>query len=310
MPNDVAQPPAKQAPAHPAAATPGRMEKNIRNLLSNGGIDGPSRPRRSPRPSLWQGTGLDANFGPSCRRSFSCSTRHDDFGAALLGMSAARPPAPVIQNHQYPVPATEAGEQVKPRSAAGAADRPSREGTPAPWSDVRVKPGALPERWPRASTRPRWPVDAPITLKNCECLSPPAQVLARRGGRGLVSQAVAPRRWASLARIRRCRARSARVARTSFIERPRNRGRSGPIQMAARRRNKPPPTSPLAQPRHARSATTVTREAQPSAQAKRDQKERPPSSTDRASSGAQDAPARGRDLVSPIRTRSAGPPAC
>jgi len=30
---------------------------------------------------------------------------------------------------------------------------------------VRVKPAALPMRWPRASTRPRWPVDAKAPLK-------------------------------------------------------------------------------------------------------------------------------------------------
>jgi hypothetical protein len=143
-------------------------------------------------------------------------------------MCAARPSVAAIQGRQHAVPVIEAGEQVKPRSAAGAADRPSREGTPTAWPDVRVKPGPLPERWPRASTRPRWPVDAPITLKKSECLSSPAQVLARRGGRGLVSQAVAPRRWASSARIRRCRARPASVARTSFIERPRKSRPSRP----------------------------------------------------------------------------------
>ena len=43
----------------------------------------------------------------------------------------------------------------------------------------------------------------------------------RQDGQGLGSMAVAPRRWASSARIRRFRARSVSVARTSFIERPR-----------------------------------------------------------------------------------------
>src|SRR6516164_3492666 len=38
--------------------------------------------------------------------------------------------------------------------------RRTREGTPAPRPIVRVKPGAPPTRRPRASTRPRWPVDA------------------------------------------------------------------------------------------------------------------------------------------------------
>ena len=55
---------------------------------------------------------------------------------------------------------------AKPRSAAGAADRRSREGATAPRSDVRVKPGAPPERWPRASSRPRWPDDAKTPFKN------------------------------------------------------------------------------------------------------------------------------------------------
>jgi hypothetical protein len=35
------------------------------------GIDGPSRPRRCPRPALTPGTGPDANRGSRCRRSFS-----------------------------------------------------------------------------------------------------------------------------------------------------------------------------------------------------------------------------------------------
>ena len=38
------------------------------------GIDEPSRPRRCPRPAPTLFDGLDANLGPSCRRSFSCST--------------------------------------------------------------------------------------------------------------------------------------------------------------------------------------------------------------------------------------------
>jgi len=43
--------------------------------------------------------------------------------------------------------------------------RRSREGALASWPDVRVKPGAPPMRWPRASTRPRWPVDAKTPFK-------------------------------------------------------------------------------------------------------------------------------------------------
>jgi hypothetical protein len=35
------------------------------------GIDGPSRPRRCPRPAAWQAAGPDANDGPARSRSFS-----------------------------------------------------------------------------------------------------------------------------------------------------------------------------------------------------------------------------------------------
>jgi len=43
--------------------------------------------------------------------------------------------------------------------------RLSREGAPAPRSEVRVKPGARRGGRPRASTRPRWPVDAKSQTK-------------------------------------------------------------------------------------------------------------------------------------------------
>ena len=66
---------------------------------------------------------------------------------------------------------------AKARSAAGAPDRPAREGTPTRLPAVRVTPGAPPERWPRASSRPRWPDDAKPIAKNLtnfpsECLTP------------------------------------------------------------------------------------------------------------------------------------------
>jgi len=44
--------------------------------------------------------------------------------------------------------------------------RPSREVASTSRSEVRVRPGAPPGRWPRASTRPRWPVDAKAKSKN------------------------------------------------------------------------------------------------------------------------------------------------
>ena len=40
---------------------PWQGEKNIRDLLRGFGIDGPSRPRRCPRPAAWRGIGPDAN---------------------------------------------------------------------------------------------------------------------------------------------------------------------------------------------------------------------------------------------------------
>ena len=83
---------------------------------------------------------------------------------------------------------------AKPRSAEGAADQPSREGTPTCWPDVRVKPGAPPVRWPRASSRPRWPDDAPITYKEWEariCPNHQPKPPAREGG-GLCLARVPP----------------------------------------------------------------------------------------------------------------------
>ena len=110
---------------------------------------------------------------------------------------------------------------AKQRDAEGAVPRRTREGTPAPWPEssrqARCPARAMAAGFDAASMARR----CPHYFKSRECLSPPAQVLPRQGGRGLVSQAVAPRRWASVARIRRCRARPASVARTSFSERPR-----------------------------------------------------------------------------------------
>src|SRR3954470_19102396 len=40
------------------------------------------------------------------------------------------------------------------------------------------------QRGPRASTRPRWPVDAKTPLKAAKVFSPPAEASARQGGQG------------------------------------------------------------------------------------------------------------------------------
>ena len=58
--------------------------------------------------------------------------------------------------------------------------RRSREGAPAPRPVVRVRPVAPPERRPRASTRPRWPVDAKAPHKTANVF---IHRLTRRRGR-------------------------------------------------------------------------------------------------------------------------------
>ena len=66
--------PAIQAPAHLAAPAPRHVEKDHPDFCLVSGIDGPSRPRRCPRPSAAPGTGLDANNGSVRKRSFSWLT--------------------------------------------------------------------------------------------------------------------------------------------------------------------------------------------------------------------------------------------
>ena len=101
------------------------------------GIDGPSRPRRCPRPTDWRGAGLDANFGSRCRRSFSRGTLPRRLRRRDRVRDAKRR---AIVLHD------------KERWRAGR----SFASSPAP----------RPSSWPRASTRPRWPVDAKTPLKN------------------------------------------------------------------------------------------------------------------------------------------------
>ena len=76
----------------------------------------------------------------------------------------------------------------KPRSAEGDADQPSREGTPTRWPNVRVKPGTPPERWPRASSRPRWPDDAKTPFKTFgRGICPNRQAASSEGGCGTLT---------------------------------------------------------------------------------------------------------------------------
>ena len=63
--------------------------------------------------------------------------------------------------------------------------RPSRQGTSSNRPHVRVKPGARRGGWPRALTRPRWPVNAKASNKyRCRYLSQwPSKPPAKGGGR-------------------------------------------------------------------------------------------------------------------------------
>jgi hypothetical protein len=229
MPNDVAQPPAKQAPAHLAAPAPGRVEKDIRHFLkvmgastghrgrveargqrrhgapgltriSGQAVGVPSRDGRSAAPAALRGLNCSpaSITGTACWRPWIAATD----GRAAHMPSSATPKASCLVEHE------KERRQLGPKFASG----------PAPRQPVG-------RGLRRGLDGPSMP---PLLLKNGECLSPPAQVSPRQGGQGLVSQAVAPRRWASSARIRRFRARSAHAARTSFIERPRKSRPSRP----------------------------------------------------------------------------------
>ena len=64
--------------------------------------------------------------------------------------------------------------------------RHSREGAPASRPDVRVKPGGLLWRWPRAASRARWPDAAQTKHKSWRTYSVPTAWVNRRcGGRVL-----------------------------------------------------------------------------------------------------------------------------
>src|SRR5438552_4842862 len=66
----------------------------------------------------------------------------------------------------------------------GAAHRRSREGAQAPWPVVRVRPGAPPRRWPRASTRPRRAVDAKVSPKVLRTFPSECRLQARHARHG------------------------------------------------------------------------------------------------------------------------------
>jgi len=73
--------PAFRAPARPAAAACQRVEKDIRVVWRGPGIDGPSRPRRCPRPTCWRGAGLGANWRAAVPALLLVTDDHGAFGA-------------------------------------------------------------------------------------------------------------------------------------------------------------------------------------------------------------------------------------
>ena len=175
--------------------------------------------------------------------------------AALPGMCAARPPTSRFKTTKRRASDRSGGSRSSP--AAPQARRivhhekesrrrdPKFASSPAP----SVSAGRGHRRGLDGPTMPK----PTIKITNV-FLHPPGRWRGEVGG-GLFRRRlrhVVGHRWRG---IRRCRTRpSHRCRGLKLTERPRNRGRSGPIQMAARRRNKPPPTSPQAQPRHSRSA--------------------------------------------------------
>jgi len=138
--------PAIRAPAHPAAAA----------LLVGS--------RCVPRPI--EGLG-------SCMPAGRCGMRglaRVHWRACACAYAGTRDTHPHPRTHR-PRPNAVPGYSPSAQRQAPAR-RPSREGAPALRPAIRVKPVALPRRWPRASTRPRWPVDAKSLSKKLSRLQP------------------------------------------------------------------------------------------------------------------------------------------
>src|SRR5471030_3341067 len=100
-------------------------------------------------------------------------------------MGAPRPMA-WYSNSSRRASAIEEGERVKQHDAEGVVPRRTREGTPTAWPNVRVKPAEKCQCGPRASTRPRWPVDAKSPLKNANVFINPHRCCCGEVGGGLV----------------------------------------------------------------------------------------------------------------------------
>jgi hypothetical protein len=79
--------PAIQAPARPAAPASQRVRKAFAISWRGPGIDGPSRPRRCPRPALWRGAGFDAKWRAVMPALLVVTDDHGAFGAVGLGVA-------------------------------------------------------------------------------------------------------------------------------------------------------------------------------------------------------------------------------
>ena len=60
----------------------GGLRKTVAVFKRGFGIDGPSRPRRCPRPALWRGAGLDAKWRAAVPALLLVTDDHGAFGAA------------------------------------------------------------------------------------------------------------------------------------------------------------------------------------------------------------------------------------
>ena len=126
---------------------------------------------------------------------------------------------------------------------------------------VRVRPAGARGRWPRASTRPRWPVDAKLPPKDRGCFFLTCQgVACGEVGGGLIRRRTDASRASWRDAVGAGRTTQAGTGRI-FTERLSEPGRAGRVQTQVRRRSNPPPTSSLACPRPARSAPLDQREA-------------------------------------------------
>ena len=177
-------------------------------------------------------------------RKTTCCSRQSATCRAYRSCMDRRPPqfrCAALRDHVAPLQALGAEGAV----VVGLEKERRHHGSP-----LRVKPGAPPERWPRASTRPRWPVDAKAPFKNCECFSQPADTPARQGGQGFRSQARPARRgWKPPVRQSRP-LNAANMASARCHSKPRNplnTAVQAGFRCTASRRAEPLPSLSLAQ---------------------------------------------------------------